>query len=965
MSRDADWPEVERAFASALELPQEQHAAFLEKLPGPVRAEVQSLLDAHLRAGSFLASRLDSQPSARGKAKQGAIEANTQIGSYRIEGVLGQGGMGVVYRALDIKLNRPVAVKFLFDDLVDAASRRRFQREAQMASSLNHPHILTVYDTGEFDGCQYLVTEFIDAGTLTSWAHAEKRTWREIVTLLTGVADGLAAAHDAGILHRDIKPDNILVGRNGYAKLADFGLAKLQEPSTPPDATRTTASETTKPGIVLGTIAYMSPEQASGRPTDARSDIFSFGVVLFELLAGQRPFSGQTDLEVLQKIIHGAATPLAQDVPVGLRMIVEKAIEKDPAERYQGMRDLVVDLRRVTRQSGETAGAVARIAPDPVPSRSRLARLAAVVLLILLVAGSVFFFSRLRRPTPEVPRAVVQFEISPPPGTMFAPTVSRQSFAISPDGKRLAFSATAASGTNLWIRELASTEMRAVPGTEGAWSMFWSPDSRSLFYSARRILKEANLDTGSARTVAELPDVPQVGLWRSNGDLVIYIGAGSLSELRLADGTLRDGPNFGMLRWPQLLPGGDRLLYALYDPASQDSRAVVANYASPKPVFLMQTDSRVQYAPPMPSGESGYLLFIRQGSLIAQAFEPDRPRLGAQSFPIAQNLVYYGPTLAAAFSVSNNGVLVYQANFPASELQWYDRSGRAVGTAGTPSPQWGNVRVSRDGRRIAAAIWSAESGATSIWTFEMHGRESRRVTFPPDVHRRPVWSPDGTRLAVGKSPKVGGPQLAVFDLASGAPAQEFTGDSTMHNTLPTDWSSDGRFIACDDGVGEEQHTVWIADVSSHKLLPFLKNNFAQWGTAFAPDAHRIAFISLESGRPEAYVQAFDAAPTPHVVGDRRQISRDGAWLVRWRSDGGELFFVGLDNVLSAAQVKGPLEFSEPKTLFRIPGIPQYGTNRDFQFDVSPDGQRFIMPTTGSAPPPPFTVIENWQDKIHH
>src|SRR5579864_8849646 len=247
-----------------------------------------------------------------------AVEFGTQLGSYRIESPIGEGGMGTVYRALDTKLNRPVAIKFLSGDLADAAARRRFQREAQMASSLNHPHILTVHDAGEFEGRQYLVTEFVDGGTLTDWVKGEKRTWRQTVELLTDVADGLAAAHAAGMTHRDIKPANILVANNGYAKLADFGLAKLIA-TTPDDVTRTIVEEPTQPGIIVGTIAYMSPEQASGGPVDARSDIFSFGVVLYELLAGRRPFAGAPHLEALQIIIHGAAPPLGEDVPTALR----------------------------------------------------------------------------------------------------------------------------------------------------------------------------------------------------------------------------------------------------------------------------------------------------------------------------------------------------------------------------------------------------------------------------------------------------------------------------------------------------------------------------------------------------------------------------------------------------------------------------------------------------------------------
>jgi serine/threonine protein kinase len=271
--------------------------------------------------------------------------AGTEIGPYRIEGVLGEGGMGTVYRAVDTKLNRPVAIKFLSAELADSTARRRFQREAQMASSLNHPHILTVHDAGEFDDRQYLVTELADGGTLKNWMQARRRDWREVIELLTGVADALAAAHQAGILHRDIKPDNILMIKTGYAKLADFGLAKVDGAS---DATRTVVDHRTRPGVILGTVAYMSPEQASGQPLDARSDIFSFGLVLYEALTGRRPFVGPSDVDVMHAILHRPAEPLPATVPLPVRMIVDKALEKSPADRFQSMSDLVVDRRRVS-----------------------------------------------------------------------------------------------------------------------------------------------------------------------------------------------------------------------------------------------------------------------------------------------------------------------------------------------------------------------------------------------------------------------------------------------------------------------------------------------------------------------------------------------------------------------------------------------------------------------------------------
>jgi Tol biopolymer transport system component len=275
------------------------------------------------------------------------------------------------------------------------------------------------------------------------------------------------------------------------------------------------------------------------------------------------------------------------------------------------------------------------------------------------------------------------------------------------------------------------------------------------------------------------------------------------------------------------------------------------------------------------------------------------------------------------------------------------------------------VRISRDGQRVAASVWSPENGGTGIWIFAANGPETRRLTFPPDADRRPVWSPDGMRLALGRSPTVGSGELVTLDLTGNGSPEGFVNESPGEHiiALPTDWSADGRFIALDDGIGAEQRSVWIADVAKRTLKVFLKNGFPQWGTAFSPDGKQIAFVSLESGRPEVYVQAFESTPAPHVAGERHQVSKDGAWLVRWRGDGRELFYLGMDNLLHAVPVQPPFAFGEPQPLFRIAGAPQYGTTRDFQFDVSPDGQRFILPTTGSVPPPPFTVIENWQEKF--
>jgi serine/threonine protein kinase/Flp pilus assembly protein TadD len=389
------WRHVEELYHAALARDAPDRAQFLEDAcagDDAVRSDVESLLAQPASAEAFLgepavvvAARLVSGPGP-------SMPVGHRIGGYEVQSHLGEGGMGVVYRALDTKLNRPVAIKLLCDDLADAAARRRFQREAQTASSLNHPHIVTVYDVGEVDGRQYLVTELVDGGTLRDWAQATKRTWRQIIELLTGVADGLAAAHAVGIVHRDIKPENILVAKNGYAKLADFGLAKLWEATDSQAVTRTFSAGHTRPGMIVGTITYMSPEQAAGQPVDARSDIFSFGVVLYELLAGRRPFEGTTELERLQALISRPAPPLAEsslDLPADLRNVVEKALEKNLDERYQTARELVVDLRRLTR--GITS-AKPGTTPAIVKRWKVIVPATGAVLASLLVGG--YFFAR-------------------------------------------------------------------------------------------------------------------------------------------------------------------------------------------------------------------------------------------------------------------------------------------------------------------------------------------------------------------------------------------------------------------------------------------------------------------------------------------------------------------------------------------------------------------------------------------
>ncbi len=413
------WKRIEEIYLAALDLPGAERVALLCQAPPEIRAQVEAMLaqpsGSQLLDASAGVSCSEVEPPS-------PIVPGAQIGQYSIEGTIGAGGMGVVFRAYDTRIQRPVAIKFLSDEVADPTARRRFQREAQMASSLNHPHILTVYDVGEFEGRQYLVTEFVDGGTLKNWVEREARTWEHVVELLTGVADALATAHQAGILHRDVKPDNILVTASGYAKLADFGLAKLEEAPPQSSATLTLTQAQTRQGMIIGTIAYMSPEQASGKPIDARSDVFSFGVVLYEMLSGHRPFRAASNLELLQRVIHANPSPLDADIPEPLRALVMKTLEKDPAKRPASMREVVTALRSSRRNNSHTT-------PASWPGRTRSAAVIAVaaVVAVAVIAGA-YFFSRRGAPLQR---------LSYTPLTNF--TDSATGPALSPDGRMLAF----------------------------------------------------------------------------------------------------------------------------------------------------------------------------------------------------------------------------------------------------------------------------------------------------------------------------------------------------------------------------------------------------------------------------------------------------------------------------------------------------------------------------------------------
>ena len=937
------WRQIEELYQSALNLGAADRSALLAGAHPDLRREVETLL------------------AEQGDSTMTQIAAGFQLGTYRIEAPIGEGGMGVVYRALDTKLNRPVAVKFLSDELADASARRRFQREAQLASALNHPHILTVYDAGEFEGRQYLVTEFVDGGTLKTWAKQEPRTGRQIVELLTGVADGLATAHAAGILHRDIKPENILVAKNGYAKLADFGLAKAAEGAENRDLTRTLTERQTRAGVIVGTIAYMSPEQASGKPQDARSDIFSFGVVLYEMLEGRRPFTGATDLEVLQKVIHQPAEPVGDEAPAALRTLVEKALEKDPAERYQSMRDMVVDLRRMIRQAAEVG--VSAPASGVLVSGARRpgALLWGGVLLLLAVLGGLTIW-KMKPSSPTASGPVSRIAITLPPGHAFAAFEGGVSVALSPDGTRLAYVARQGGLQQVYMRSLEGLDAKPVSGSEGGVEPFFSPDSQWLGFFAGGKLKKISVGGGEALSIADASD-PRGASWGSDGKIVfVPRRSGTLLQVSAAGGTPQ--PFTQMLgnetshRWPEILPGGQAVLFAAGNSGRNwdTARVAVQLAGSGQRRDLVQRGTNPRYAP------SGHLVYALGGTVLAVPFDRERLEVKGPPIPVIESVLQLPLSGAAQYSFSATGSMVYvPASVPAAQrrLVWVNRNGSEEPLAAPPRG-YRHPRLSPDGRRLAVAI---EEQETQIWLYDLARETLTRLTIEGNTNNNPDWTPDGKRIIFGSNrdrPSEAGLHWQLADGSGGAEPLTTAPDSTGS------WSSAGRVLAIDGNAGrvlaaDGNEVAMGRDIYMFRpgegFQPFVRTPFDEGSPAFSPDGRWLAYVSDSSGRYEIYVQPY---PGP---GGRVQISIEGGTEPVWARNGRELFYRSGDNMM-AVEIDTRSSFSagKPKSLFQ--GLYQPTPILESNYDVGPDG-RFLMIKPGGEEQAPtqVNVVLNWFEEL--
>jgi Tol biopolymer transport system component/predicted Ser/Thr protein kinase len=683
------------------------------------------------------------------------LQPGAQIGPYVVEALIGEGGMGQVFLAQDTRLNRPVALKFLSSDLADESARRRFQQEAKMASALNHPHILTVHEAGEDDGRQYLVTEFVDGGTLKDWAARQKPTWRQIVEHLTGVADGLAAAHTAGILHRDIKPANILVARNGYAKLTDFGLAKLaDQPAVGSDATRAQTAVHTRAGVVLGTIAYMSPEQAAGKPLDARSDIFSFGVVLYELLAGRRPFAGDSGVEVLAAITHSSPAPLGHDTPLALRMLVDKALEQDPAERYQTMRDLVVDLRRLARRK---TGEYQAMTTAPSHATRLRAWTWTVAVALALAAGVASGRWWLVRPAVATPATVQLQRMTDFVGMEEHP-------AVSPDGKTVAFIAQANGRRQVWVRLLAGGAPLQITRDDADHEHpRWAPDSSSLIFFSGAAREG---DPGTIWEVSALGSTPPRRIASSQGEGDISHDGRRIATFQKQDNRVvlaildRDGskaqrvlalPALAEFRSPRWSPD-DRALAFVGAVEIAFNRAVYvmsATEGAPKSIASAQNMQGLAW---LPDG-TGLVYASSAGSTMAyppifnlrtvsRDGGPERQLTFGDVSYIQPDIVAAGKLFASRVRMQSDIWRFPVSGSPAENVKNGTRVTQQTGQVQTPS-------ASPDGKEV---VYLSDSGGhVNAWVAKVDGTGSRQLTFERDpavVIGIPLWSPAGNRIVM-------------------------------------------------------------------------------------------------------------------------------------------------------------------------------------------------------------------------
>ena len=933
-----------------------QAVRFILILPGERNTPIRQLPDGNTELDSYIAEM--------------SLSEGTKLGRYEIRSLIGAGGMGEVYRARDPKIGRDVAIKVLPSDFASNGERvDRLEREAQAAGSLNHPNILGIHDVDSQNGTYFVVSELLVGTELREMLDVGPIPLRKTIDYAQQIVSGLAAAHERGITHRDLKPENLFITKDDRVKILDFGLAKLREgPTNTYGSEDATKKALTDPGVVMGTVGYMSPEQVKGLPTDQRSDIFSFGVILYEMLTGRRAFGGDSVVETMHSILKDDVPDLDESgprVPAAVEKVMRRCLEKNPDHRFHSAHDLGFALDAVASPTSSTSSGLTSASRSlsavsetgPTNWHGRAAWAAAALFLISTLALGYLYY---RRDEPH--SQTMRFAIPPPEKNNFD-----SGFALSPDGRSMVYVARSSSGdTALWLRPLTSVDARQLPGTEGATFPFWSPDSRTIGFFAGGKLRKIDAAGGPPQSLADATSDPRGGTWTPDGTIIfapntlsplmrIPASGGAVSEVTKLNTDIGQTSH----RWPTMLPDGKHFLYFGRGGQVEKQGIYAVSIDNPEPTFLVPSPVSGGYTE---AGGSGYLLFVREGTLMMQSFDAGNLALSGETIPLVENILSFpgeiGPTAYTAFSAAGGNLVYRTGDEQTTRLTWHDRDGKALEAINEVSG-YHEPSLSKDGTKVLYGR-NDEEGPQDIFLHDLSRGNTTRLTFDSVSDSTALLSPDETQIVYYSNRSAN--QGIYRKSSSGAGNDEPVWIDQM-GAFPDSWSRDGKYIICDKNGGPRTKVdLWVLPMTGgEQPFPYIATEFEEAHAQFSPDGRWVVYTSNESGRPEVYVQSFP------IGGGKWQISNGGGDQAQWRSDGKELFYVALDNSLMAVpiEVSGTgIDVGRPLLLFRT-SIPLGGITDDRNnYAASQDGQRFLINTLADATSmQPLILVLNWAGEI--